>query len=325
MFVYAVYGSKEDNSNPDAHAVALYVASRDPGIDNDQEYYREMITEEIYPGCFVDPSSFEVIRRPMFKIDKHEPSANNCLPEREEGYEIYKAVDGTTINLYTLDGEIWRMATYNSWDISQIKEYSETYIQYFMETLKRKGIDLDLDSLDKDKMYPFTFSNPRVHLMARDYAIYYWGGDDLADYAFDKPDRLIGNYATDSFIVRGEDSVDVYVSRSFRRVSDVLYDKRKEFARSSDSYKEAIFRQAFSILCNRTISQRDMDLIFKYINTSFYRVLNEAERMMKLCETETVVNGVPVPDRVLNETNPTRIRKQVRDYKTIASLIKMAV
>jgi hypothetical protein len=68
-----------------------------------------------------------------------------------------------------------------------------------------------------------------------------------------------------------------------------------------------------------------MDLLYKYINTPFYRVLNEADQIMKKCETDTAVNGVAVPDRILNETNPNRIKQQIRDYKSIASLVKMSV
>jgi hypothetical protein len=324
MFIYAVYSSAAENSDIDASPVSLYVASRDPGntTGNDQLYYRHMLefnkSKHVYPGCFIDPQSYQVVRRPQYILHKEEPVKNNVVPV---GGDAFKSVDGTTVNLYSIDGDIWRLATYNSWDISTIKEYGITYIDYFKESLRNCGIDLDLSELNHEMMYTFTFSNPKLHLMADRCAVYYWGGG-LEEYNWNKPTPLNPGDVEDGFIVLYADSIYVHVSETFREVSDILYSNRSNQYRKGDDYKKSIYRHALYILFTRNV---DMVKVRKYINREFTFVLNNADNFSRKLETEkgAKYNGVDIPARIVNEVSTKNISRQVRDYKTINPLLHM--
>lgn len=326
-YAYAVYDSKESNSDIDAVPVAMFVASRRPeNVDNDQAYYQEMISEAcnepVYPGCLIDPYNYTLMLKPKYQINKFDMSYD--LTDSQTN--AFNAVDGTTVNLYTLDRKIWRLATYNSYDISNIKEYSVTYLNYFLETLKHKGITIDLTKLDTSRMYPITFCNPRLHLMAETHAVYYWG-DDLNEFdpvthqLWDTP--TLANSMSKCVIVKNERTIDVYASHVYRHISDILYQNRSKCTKFHDSYIDAIRRQAYSILFNQTIC---FDITM-YTNTHFTNTIKEcnalAEEMTKSFDTKSF-RGVPLPERLSTQMTIAGMKRQVYDYKTISLLVKAA-
>lgn len=325
-YAYAVYDSKESNDDIDAVPVAMFIASRRPEtVDNDQGYYQEMISaacnEPVYPGCLVDPFEYTIMLKPKYQINKFDTFG--ALPL---GSNIYNAVDGTTVNLYTLDEKVYRLATYNSYDISNIKEYSNTYLSYFRETLEKKGISLDFTKLDPKRMYPITFCNPRLHLMANEHAVYYWGDDievfdPVTYHLWSTP--MLATKSSKCVIVRGVSSIDVHVSPAYRCLSDILYHNRSKYTKFHDTYDDAIRRQAYSIMFNQSIC---FDIAL-HTNDHFTRIIREcdslAEEMTNSFDTKQF-KGVYLPERMYTQTTIAGMRRQVRDYKSISILVKAA-
>lgn len=319
-YAYAVYDSREANGDPDASPVALFVASRRPeGVDNDQAYYQEMISAAndgpIYPGCLINPCTYEVMLKPQFQINKYDEATDKIG---------YNAVDGTTVNLYSLDGKSWRLASYNSWDISSITEYSTVYLQYLLETLQHKGVNIDLTKLDPSRMYPITFCNPRVHLMTNTFALYYWG-DDLEEFdpvthhLWDKP--VASTPSSKCVIVKGESTIDIYASPAFRHLSNILYQNRSKYAWRKDNYRDAIRRHAYAILFDKSICFNIKDCV----NANFNRVLTECESMadeMARSFDVTKFRGVSLPERMRTQMTYNGMKHQVYDYRTIPLLVR---
>jgi hypothetical protein len=325
-YAYAVYDSKESNNEIDAVPVAMFVASRRPET---VAYYQEMISaacdEQVYPGCLIDPYEYTIMLKPRYQINKYDTSFNlDSLQSTSSN--VFSAVDGTTVNLYTLDGKQYRLATYNSYDISSIQEYSRKYLDYFLETLKYKGITLDFTTLDPNRMYPITFCNPHVHLMAENHAIYYWGDDieqfdPVTHHLWDTPTPATS--ASKCVIVKNERTIDVYTSPVYRHISDILYHNRSKYTKFYYTYSDAIRHQAYSILFNYSIC---FD-VTAYTNSHFTNVIKEcdalAEEMTNSFDTKCF-RGVALPDRLSTQMTIADMRRQVRDYKTIALLVKAA-
>jgi hypothetical protein len=314
MFIYEVYSSAADHKNPDAKPIALFVAGKESTGDSDQGYYFSQIEEDVFPGCLVDPVTFKVIVKPKYRATRVESGYHSS----REGTK-YAVQDGTTINLYWLNG--WRMSTYNSWDISKIKEYSVTYLEYFEESLKKNNINLDFESLDKTVVYPFMFCNPRVHLMSREHKVFYWGNELDHDFHQQVTVNEGAIDLADGYTLRGEDWVDVHTSIEYDRVSTAIYHERNKHSKKYENYHQSLYRHMCSIFLNRNIDNR---LVTKFANPTVKLIFAMITSDCKAMRSGTMVRGFAVPDRILNETNIKGITRQVYDYKTIPFLLKIA-
>jgi hypothetical protein len=225
--------------------------------------------------------------------------------------------DGTSINLYWLNG--WRMGTYNSWDISKIQEYSITYLDYFKECLEMLHIELDFDSLDKSIMHTFVFCNPKIHFLSHEYKVFYWG-DDLG-HQFSEQTVVENKSEVDGYTLRGDDWVDVHTSPRHKAISDMLYQNRNKYAKKYDNYKDAVYRHICSVYLNRKFGKL---LTATPVNSNTAIIIRSIASDLKSALTSTSIREVPVPDRILGQTDPKGIRSQTYDYKTIPFLVSCA-
>ena len=79
-------------------------------------------------------------------------------------YNIYKAEDGTVINLYYYDDK-WCISTTRGYDMNKIKWDGLTYEELLDNCLSKYGLTFQtmVEKLDKYKCYTFGFKHPKFH------------------------------------------------------------------------------------------------------------------------------------------------------------------
>jgi hypothetical protein len=87
----------------------------------------------------------------------------HTLPRSYRNYDIYKISDGTTVNLYYLDG--WNMSTTKGIRVNDVRFNKLTFSEALHECLADNNINVDefYDSLDKNINYSIGFKHPDLH------------------------------------------------------------------------------------------------------------------------------------------------------------------
>jgi hypothetical protein len=83
-------------------------------------------------------------------------------------YDVYPAVDGTTVNVYYYNGK-WQIATAKGISNNSKKWYGLTWTSV-LQTIFDK-FDVKLSALQKNRTYSFTIQHPKFHPFTNDYGL----------------------------------------------------------------------------------------------------------------------------------------------------------
>lgn len=212
-------------------------------------------------------------------------------------------LDCTILNLYFMDGE-WYMGTKNSWNIRKLQDFTPTtYGEFFDESLSYYP-KFSYDKLDTTKMYTVLFTNPRCHLLAKDYKVYvYTSTDVLAEYFEVLPEeKLFDNY------ILVDDKNTVYVQQSKFREECLrkLYSNRRRLY--SKEHDLAIAKTLISAMCKCSAGELNnfVNYVAQHRNIFVEPVLKNVLEVFKhFNDNRTEVTnmlGVSVP-AILTKTN----------------------
>lgn len=342
-YIYPIFSSRIASSQPDSHPLVLYRACKEikdfKKYERNQGFYNEQISAHLAPGqsfdaycpigSFIDPEMFSVIIRPDTPIKSHRRH-ENVIGDDDRDKLVYEMKDGTTGLLYymgrdkdPLDLASWGIAAATAWNcISQeTKEYHVSYYAYFLEALQRAGVELNMADFDPKKMYAITFCNPRVHLMAKEYAVYCWG-TDKPNANWSTPQRIMGRAKMDGYIVVEDGCVSIHKSNDISLVANTLYHERSEFMMRTSTYDQAIFKQVLTLICDRAVHDR---YILKYVNSHFASYFTRANKYLDEFAAEykgeETWRGQSVHQRMRVLYQKPNFADIVRDYVNISMVL----
>ena len=217
----------------------------------------------IYPGVFVNPITHEIIQSPEHKVvisneipdikplqeledlisDGSWADTNDTeIIVREDLTEgmIYEIEDCTTVFIrrkfgledssnYTdeEEAENWHCGTTrNSWDAFRLKDYGISYGTYFKETMRELEHEIDYKSLDPNKMYTITFSNPKLHLFSKQHSAISWS----KGLTLDRP--VVPNYYDEhkSYCQLNDGVLTMYMSENLSEMRYDCYNNRHQYS-----------------------------------------------------------------------------------------------
>lgn len=210
------------------------------------------IYNELPYGTILD-QKLEIVFKPQVSLITNKLENSESLK--------YELVDGTSINIYHLNGRVC-LGTKSSWDISSLQDYTNmTFLDLLNETISVLGIDYP-----KEGSYIFT--NPKFHLLSNEFKIYSYVDDD-----YPKP-----NITTNE-----ENYIEFYPKTSEYRenissirinLNNAIYKNRRRFF--SDNLKLSISRCICSIMCHSyNQGYKDYLLKNKLFNCLAQECLNE--------------------------------------------------
>ena len=298
--------------------------------ENEKLYYidrlSETMTEEeikqsIVPGTILDNISTLPTIVPEFVVNTTvlEDSVDiQKYCENNKRGKIYDLIDGTTVNLYYLDG--WRFSTKNSFDITKMKEYGKSYFEYFMESCEKTSNVINFDELDKSKCYSITFSNPHLHMFSKNYFVHCWSeGLDLCPLEEIKKPSYTTGYIE---IIDGK--IDIYVTNNYNNMTYTAYHNRRQFSKMSSDNKEIMRRHIWSIMISDSP-------IIKYIHSKMNRIFN-IERMLitryvnqiqDVVHLQESVGSIKIPYRFRSSRKKETFDEMIRNPDFINFVVKM--
>lgn len=118
-------------------------------------------------GLIIDTDTWKVVARPSYGFNKNpnlkKLRKNNC--KIFEKYQLFEALDGTTITLYFRDDKP-AIGTANGFDVSNYKWLSsdKTYMEMLLECFTANNISMD--DFDRNACYNIGFHHPYMHPFA---------------------------------------------------------------------------------------------------------------------------------------------------------------
>lgn len=278
----------------------------------EKKHNRQTTSNHVH-GTILSPAG-EVLRKPDFYVTPNAISGDHV--------KKYKMHDCTVINFYNIGG-IWRMGTRNSWDISNIQEFSNlSNNDLFFEVVEKCEYEFDYAKLDPSKIHTFAFSNPKCHLFASEYKI--WSYDPTHDFV-DAPDEYESGT---EYIAYDPNTGELGIHQSALRknVIDIMYTDRMSIIDQETNYRVAVAKLLLRPLMTRR--KNESAYTIEAISKFYMENLNpESKKIFELLTTaiNEIDYFVKVSIRSMNGLMlPNYFFESLEGYESIIKEVKPA-
>lgn len=262
VFFYPVY-----SDNTKSEVLYVYTGKTPSSIKNknfSNRFYKQLKqkygnTLRYSPGMCFDSKTKELLVSTSINIGEYKQKGD------KKNSTKYALLDGTTISLYRLNGEI-KMGTINSWDITNIRDITDkTYGDYFLETCRE--VQWDIPEIKEGSGIILTFTNPNIHFMSQNYSVLVYNHMELITLeGIEEPE--LAKDGKDFFTFHNNC---IFISQSENRenVCSVIYSNRKRFR--GDNYKQRMFSAWYGLDTFNLISE----YLAKDIKTEYLEFVNK--------------------------------------------------
>lgn len=251
-----------------------------------KEKYEAVNSERVLYGGTVLDSNKNIINKPeVVQVQKRQKSDNAIR---------YKIIDGTFINIYSINDHTL-LGTRNSWGINKSVDIYEdfSYGDAFNECLEHYGLTLE------DMPHgTYAFSNPKIHLLAKELRIYSFTHDELNDrsISFD----LANDETIEEYIEYYPETLTFYENISINRkhLVELLYHNRKKFRSKKDNNISLInCITHYQCFAKKSVRKYVNDnKVFNEYSLGCYRYIMSVVRQLSKIHSDSIkFYGIPLP------------------------------